>query len=62
MVSWLWVRAQVAWASERGDVPGWTMVVVMSAGLVVAVFGVFRQAIVEAVQTAIAGVVSTTGG
>jgi hypothetical protein len=38
------------------------MVVVMSAGLVVAVFGVFRQAIVEAVQTAIAGVVSTTGG
>jgi hypothetical protein len=62
------VWTQIRWAEltsadrDRGDVPGWVMVTVMSAGLVVAVFAVFRQAIVEAVQTAIAGVVSSTGG
>jgi hypothetical protein len=38
------------------------MVTVMTAGLVVAVFAVFRQAILEAVRTAIDGVVTTTGG
>jgi hypothetical protein len=68
VVSWLWVWAQVRWAEltsadpERGDVPGWVMVTVMTAGLVVAVFAVFRQAILEAVRSAIAGVVSSTGG
>ncbi|MDQ1675081.1 MAG: hypothetical protein QOC93_225 [Actinomycetota bacterium] len=68
LMTWLWVRTQARWTEltsadqERGDVPGWVMVTVMSAGLVVAVFAVFRQAIVEAVQTAIAGVVSSTGG
>jgi hypothetical protein len=68
VVAWLWVRTQTRWAElmsadrERGDVPGWVMVTVMTAGLVVAVFAVFRQAIVEAVQSAISGVVSSTGG
>lgn len=47
---------------ERGDVPGWVMVTVMTAGLVVAVFGVFRGAIIAAVQNAINSVVSGTGG
>jgi hypothetical protein len=38
------------------------MVTVMTAGLVAAVFAVFRDAIVSAVQTALAQVVSSTGG
>ncbi|HEV2086893.1 MAG TPA: hypothetical protein VGR21_01145 [Cryptosporangiaceae bacterium] len=46
---------------DRGDVPGWVMVTVMTAGLVVAIFGVFRGAIVDAVQNALDQVVSGTG-
>ncbi len=38
------------------------MVTVMSAGLVVALFAVFRDAITEAVQNALDQVVSETGG
>jgi hypothetical protein len=38
------------------------MVTIMSAGLVVAVFSVFRDAIVAAVQGALSQVVSGTGG
>jgi hypothetical protein len=38
------------------------MVTVMTAGLVVAVFAVFREAILAAVRAAIEGVVSGTGG
>lgn len=49
-------------AGDRGDVPGWVMVTVMSAGLVVALFAVFRDAITEAVQNALDQVVSETGG
>lgn len=47
---------------DRGDVPGWVMVTVMTAGLVAAVFAVFRDAIVDAVRTALDQVVSGTGG
>jgi hypothetical protein len=28
---------------ERGDVPGWVMITVMTAGLVVAIWGVARE-------------------
>lgn len=38
---------------ERGDVPGWVMVVVMTAALVIAILIPFRQAIVEAIQNAL---------
>jgi hypothetical protein len=38
------------------------MVTVMTAGLVVAIFAVFRDAIVDAVRTALDQVVSGTGG
>lgn len=44
---------------ERGDVPGWVMVVVMTAALVIAILIPFRQAIVEAVQNAINSVTGT---
>ena len=45
---------------ERGDVPGWVMVTVMTAGLVVAVFAVFKGAITGVVKTALDQVVAGT--
>ncbi|MGH3545143.1 MAG: hypothetical protein ACRDPW_04385 [Mycobacteriales bacterium] len=47
---------------QRGDVPGWVLVTVMSAGLVVAIFAAFRDTIVSAVTDAIDQVVSGTDG
>ena len=44
---------------ERGDVPGWVMITVMTAALVLAILIPFRTAIVDAVTTALA---SVTGG
>lgn len=60
---WLLVAVQTRAADrDRGDVPGWVMVTIMSAGLVAALFAVFRDAITEAVQNALSQVVSETGG
>jgi hypothetical protein len=38
---------------ERGDVPGWVMIAVMSAALVVAILVPFRNAIIPAMTAAI---------
>lgn len=38
---------------DRGDVPGWVMVTVMSAILVVAIIGVFEPQIKDAITNAI---------
>jgi hypothetical protein len=38
---------------DRGDVPGWVMVTVMSAILVVAILGVFEPQIKDAISSAI---------
>ena len=43
---------------ERGDVPGWVMITVMTAALVLAILIPFRQAIVTAVQNALTSVTS----
>ncbi|MGY1744011.1 hypothetical protein [Blastococcus sp. SYSU D00695] len=45
---------------ERGDVPGWVMITVMTAALVLAILVPFREAIVDAVSTALSSV--TSGG
>ncbi len=45
---------------ERGDVPGWVMITVMTAALVLAILIPFREAVVTAVQNALASV--TAGG
>jgi hypothetical protein len=45
---------------ERGDVPGWVMITVMTAALVLAILVPFRTAIVAAVTNALASV--TSGG
>jgi hypothetical protein len=59
--------ALAAWAArvrgedpERGDVPGWVMITVMTAALVLAILIPFRTAIVDAVTRALTSV--TTGG
>jgi hypothetical protein len=43
---------------ERGDVPGWVMITVMTAALVLAILIPFREAIVIAVQNALTSVTS----
>lgn len=43
---------------ERGDVPGWVMITVMTAALVLAILVPFREAIVTAVQNALTSVTS----
>ncbi len=47
--------------AARGDVPGWVMVTVMSAGLVVVIFGVFKSKITDAISHAIDSVTGATG-
>ena len=44
---------------ERGDVPGWVMITVMTAALVLAILVPFRAAIVTAVQNALSSVTSS---
>jgi Na+/H+ antiporter NhaD/arsenite permease-like protein len=46
--------------SDRGDVPGWVMITVMSAGLVVIIFGVFKSKITDAISHAIDSVTGQT--
>ena len=43
---------------ERGDVPGWVMITVMTAALVLAILVPFRAAIVDAVTNALSSVTS----
>ena len=43
---------------ERGDVPGWVMITVMTAALVLAILIPFREAIITAVQNALQSVTS----
>lgn len=45
---------------ERGDVPGWVMITVMTAALVLAILIPFRAAIVDAVTNALTSVTSGT--
>lgn len=43
---------------QRGDVPGWVMITVMTAALVLAILIPFREAIVTAIQDALDSVTS----
>jgi hypothetical protein len=68
MRAWAWLLTTVAVAAarlrdddpERGDVPGWVMITVMTAALVLAILVPFREAVVSAVENALASV--TSGG
>jgi hypothetical protein len=57
-VSRTWVRARGD-DPERGDVPGWVMVTVMSAILVVAILGVFEPQLKSAIGNALDSVTNS---
>ncbi|MDP9239733.1 MAG: hypothetical protein M3O55_03710 [Actinomycetota bacterium] len=63
MLRWAAVRHRLTGAAagpaDRGDVPGWVMITVMTAALVVAILVPFRSAIVAAVTKAMADVTGT---
>jgi hypothetical protein len=46
---------------ERGDVPGWVLIVLMTAGLVVAIWGVARDRLVAIVSAALSTVCGSMG-
>jgi hypothetical protein len=52
------LRSRVRDDAERGDVPGWVMITVMTAALVLAILIPFRTAIVAAVQNALTSITS----
>lgn len=49
-----------AWTAdrERGDVPGWVLVTLMTAGLVIAIWAVAGDALIEVFNTAISRILS----
>ncbi len=54
-----WLRSRRTDEPERGDVPGWVMVTVMTAILVVAILSVFEPQIKNAISNAIDSVSSS---
>ena len=46
---WLLARLE----DERGDVPGWVLIVLMTSALVLAIWGVARGRLVSIVETAL---------
>lgn len=46
---------------ERGDVPGWVLIVLMTAGLVVAIWGVARDRLIAIVSAALSTVCGSVG-
>ena len=48
-------------ADERGDVPGWVLIVLMTSALVVAIWGVARDRLVAIVSTALSTVCGSIG-
>jgi hypothetical protein len=50
-----------AHADERGDVPGWVLIVLMTSALVVAIWGVARDRLVAIVATALSTVCGSMG-
>jgi hypothetical protein len=53
-------RRAIGKDAERGDVPGWVMVTIMTAGLVVVIFAAFRGKITTAISDAIDSVTNGT--
>lgn len=48
---WVWLLTHAG--DDRGDVPGWVLIVLMTSALVVAIWGVARGRLVAIVQTAL---------
>jgi hypothetical protein len=47
---------------ERGDVPGWVLVTLMTAGLVILLWGLARTTLAELFENAVRGVAGSIGG
>ena len=60
MVS-LWRDFAARAGDERGDVPGWVLIVLMTSALVVAISGVARDRLVAIVETALQTVCGPLG-
>jgi hypothetical protein len=61
----MWLRLR-EWLSsverdERGDVPGWVLIVLMTSGLVVAIWGVARDRLLSIVSSALETVCGSVG-
>lgn len=48
-------------ASDRGDVPGWVLIVLMTSALVIAIWGVARDRLVAIVHSALSTVCGSIG-
>ena len=49
-----WLRRRtVLWIGETGDVPGWVLIVLMTSALVVAIWGIARDRLLNLVESAL---------
>jgi hypothetical protein len=54
-------RQMAPLSEERGDVPGWVLIVLMTSALVVAIWGVARDRLVDIIETALQTVCGPIG-
>ena len=52
-LAWLWIAIVGRARDERGDVPGWVLVTVMTAGLVAVIWGVADDQLVDLLRSAL---------
>ncbi len=57
----LWLLLASRLRGENGDVPGWVLIVLMTSALVVAIWGVARDRLVDIVETALSTVCGDLG-
>ena len=50
---WVWCSVRLRPRDDRGDVPGWVLITVMSVGLVTALLAFARPALVGMLRTAL---------
>lgn len=53
-----WQQFRGAFSQDRGDVPGWVMIVVMTAGLVILIWALAGEALTQVFETAIDRILS----
>ena len=53
---WCWCTAPQPKRDDRGDVPGWVLITVMSVGLVTALLAAARPALVGMLRSALSSV------
>jgi hypothetical protein len=58
---WIWSRLAEIAGDERGDVPGWVLIVLMTSGLVVAIWSVARDKLIAIVSAALSTVCGSVG-